>query len=106
MAAGTFAKVADSETIFGNKRTVQYNYTGNAAYSPGGDAPTLPLRKNAGMIVLGQNTASLGVQAVWNSTTLSVQLFWTGAAVSGLLAEFSGNASTFVFALLFISTDD
>jgi hypothetical protein len=103
MAAPTLAKVADSEVVFGNKRTVQYLYTGNAAYTVGGDAMSgfVPLRNIAGVDQLGQNTAGIGVTPVWNFQTQKLQLISSSTG-----AEFSGNASTFQYTLLFISGDD
>jgi hypothetical protein len=105
VAAPTLAKIADSEEVWGSTRVVQYTYTGNAAYTAGGDVPTTPLRSIRGMTVIGQNTASFGVIPVWNSQTGKIQLFQQ-AAGAGAFAEFSGNASTFSYTLLFISIDD
>lgn len=101
MAAGTFTKVADSETVYGNKRTVQFAYTGNATYAAGGDALPSILRNIAGVVVLGQNTAALGTIAIWNTQTQKLQLM-----VSSTGVEFSGNASTFTYTLLLISGDN
>jgi prephenate dehydratase len=101
VAAPTLTVIADSNVVFGSKRTVQMTYTGNAAYTAGGDVPTVPLRLIAGMIMLGQNTASFGVIPIWNSQTGKIQLLDTLTA-----AEFSGNASTFTYQLLFIAQDD
>ena len=108
MAAGTFAKgTPDPENVVGRWRVVQITYTGAASYVAGGDVPTaLGIRSIRGVLLLGQNTASLGVIPVWNNQTGKLQLFWTGAAVSTALAEFAGNASTFVYTLLLISIDD
>jgi hypothetical protein len=101
VAAPILAPIADSNTVFGNKRTVQMTYTGNAAYTAGGDVPSVPLRLIAGMVMLGCNTAAFGIIPVWNSQTGKIQLLDVLTA-----AEFSGNASTFIFQLLFIAQDD
>lgn len=105
MAAPTLTKVADSEVVWGSKRTAQYTYTGNAAYTSGGDVPATSLRNIAGVLDIGQNTASLGVSFFWNTQTGKMQLFQQ-TTVAGPLVEFSGNASTFSFTLLFISGDN
>ena len=107
MAAGTFAKATpDPENILGKWRAMQATYTGNAAYTAGGDAvPGLGLRSVRGVIMLGQNTASIGVVPVYNTQTGKLQLFQQ-ASGAGAFAEFSGNASTFVYSLLIISIDD
>jgi hypothetical protein len=106
MTAGIFAKAPDGESVWGDTRVIVFTYTGSAAYNPGGDVPSVGLRSIRGAMMMGQNTASLGVIPVWNSQTGKLQLFWTGAALSGALAEFSGNASTFVYTMLFVSLDD
>jgi hypothetical protein len=80
---------------------VQYVYTGNAAYTAGGDVPSVPLRNIAGVVWIGQNTASIGWEFIWNSQTGKMQIM-----VSSTGAEFSGNASTYQFTLLFISGDN
>jgi len=101
LSAPTLTKVADSEVVMGNKRTVQYTYTGNAAYTAGGDVPSVPLRNIAGVVCIGQNTASFGYEFFWNFQTGKLQI-----QVSSTGVEFSGNASTFQFVLLFISGDN
>jgi hypothetical protein len=101
LSAPTLTKVADSEVVWGNKRTVQYTYAGANPYNAGGDTPSVPLRNIAGVIALGNNTAADGTDFVWNTQTGKMQL-WNMSGNS----EFSGNASTFTFNLLFISGDN
>jgi hypothetical protein len=107
MAAGTFAAgTPDPDSVLGRWRVRQITYTGAAAYVAGGDVPpALGLRSIRGILLIGQNTASLGVIPIWNNQTGKLQLFQQ-TTVAGPLVEFSGNASTFVYTLLFISNDD
>lgn len=108
MAAPTLTRVLDTEEVWGTTRVGQWQYTGNAAYTAGGDVPpsNLGFRSIRGMVVIGQNSASAGIVAIYNNQTGKIQLFQTGAVVSTPLAEFSGNASTFIFTFLVISIDD
>ena len=101
LSAPTLAKVADSEVVWGDKRTVQYTYTGVNPYTSGGDTPSVPLRNIAGVICIGQNTASFGKEFFWNSQTGKMQI-----QVSSTGNEFSGDASTYQLTLLFISGDN
>ncbi len=84
---------------------MQYTYTGSTSYNAGGDTPSVPLRNIAAAFEIGCNTAALGIEFAWNSQTGRMQLFQQNAT-TGPLVEFSGNASTFQFTLLFISGDN
>jgi hypothetical protein len=110
MAAGTFARIPDTEQIWGKVRIVMATYTGSASYGTGGDAlpGNLGLRNIRGVFQIGQNTASAGILSEWNTTTAKLQLFWTGALVSTALAEVTAatNVSTMVWTVLVISIDD
>jgi hypothetical protein len=46
-----------------------------------------------GVIQIGNNTAAEGLVAIYNTETGKVQVFWTGASLSAVLAEFSGTFS-------------
>lgn len=107
MAAGTFAAgTPDPDNVLGRWRVRHITYIGAAAYVAGGDVPPpLGIRVIRGILLIGQNTASLGVIPIWNVQTGKLQLFQQ-TTVAGPLVEFSGNASAFVYQLLFISNDD
>lgn len=107
MPAGTFAPATpDPDNVSGRWREKVITYTGNATYVAGGDlVPALGIRLIRGVVLLGQNTASLGVIPIYNNQTGKLQLFQQ-TTVAGPLVEFSGNASTFVYTLLLIAVDD
>lgn len=71
MAAPTYAKATpDGENVLGKWRVATWVYTGNAAYTAGGDVPpALGIRSIRGMTLIGQNTASLGVIPIYNNQT-------------------------------------
>jgi hypothetical protein len=50
--------------------------------------------------VIGGNTAQAGVVWSWNTQTGKLQAFWTGAAVSGVLAEISGSIASWAITIL------
>lgn len=55
-----------------------------------------------GLAFVGQNTAAAGYVFAYNAQTGKVQAFWTGAALSGVLAEVTAatNLSTVVLNVL------
>jgi hypothetical protein len=46
--------------------------------------------------VIGVNTAAIGIVWQWNVTTQKLAGYWTGAGLSAVLAEISGNIFSFV----------
>ncbi len=112
MAAIAWAKVADSEDVWGKHRVNQWTMTLSAtAYVAGGFAvtgATFGLRKIAGMTQIAGVPTTGPSAALWtyNATTGKLQGWGTGAADTNLLDEIVSGSLTLTATFLVISTDD
>jgi hypothetical protein len=75
--------------------------TGGYTLTPGAG---IPLGSIFTVIPAGDTGGATGVLLKWNTTTQKLQAFWTGAAVSGFLAEVAATTdlSAFTFTLLIL----
>lgn len=75
--------------------------TGGYTLTPG---VGIPLGSIFAVLQLGDTGTTTEVRLKWNTTTQKLQAYWTGAAVSGFLAEVTPNTdlSGFTFTLLII----
>jgi len=96
----------DSEDRMGKRPVLGAQVTLDNPYPAGGyllDPAQFGFKYAMGCLVMGVHTAGTAYHYVWNTSTNRLQVFYTGAAFSGVLAEAVGaNLSSVTLELLFI----
>lgn len=91
--AVTLSRVKNTEDVWGGKRVIAYDVTGDAAYPTGGYSippGSVSLKAILGVIAIGENAAGGAYQQVWNIDTGKLQIFYPtggGAASPAALAD-------------------
>jgi hypothetical protein len=101
----TITTLPDSEDRWGKRPILGIQVTLDTPYQAGGYEldPAQFGYKSGSMacIVMGVHTAGVGYHYVWNTSTNHLQVYYTGAGFSGVLAEAVGtNLSSVVLELL------
>jgi hypothetical protein len=89
----TIAVMPDSEDRVGKRAALGLQVTLDNPYPAGGyllDPRQYGYKYAMGCIVMGVHTAGTPYYFVWNTSTNHLQVFYTGAAFSGVLAEAVG----------------
>jgi hypothetical protein len=91
--AATLVTVPDSEDRWGKRPIIAVRVTLDNPYPAGGyfiDPAQYGYKFGFGAMVIAVNTAGTPYHYVWNLSTQCLQVYYTGAGFSGVLAEAVG----------------